>query len=489
MMIFHCSHQTFSFLLATIIVVGLGTISTAGEMNVLADLAEQQQWERLAESIDDHPVNDVQVDRMSALHWAVYHKHVPTVKKLIEHSADVNAVSRYAVTPLSLSCQTGHAEIVELLLKAGADANFVASGGVTPLMIASRVGHPAVIEVLLKHEAEIDARERQGQTALMWASAAGNVQAVDLLIKHGADINAASKSTFTAMMFAARNGKLDVVQRLVAAGVDVNHAMQPKSSGGRNPRRGTSALLLAVESGHYELAMWLVEHGADPNDQRSGYAPLHSLTWTRKPKRGEDPDGDPPPRGSGNLTDLQFVRAIVHAGADVNLRLKNGSGGRAHLNHKGATPFLLAARTADMPYLKVLMELGADPDIPNSEGCTPLMACAGVGVRAVGEEAGTEPEVLETLAFLIEHGADVNAVDENKETAMHGAAYRNFPKVVDFLAEQGADPEKWNHKNKPGWTPVMIAQGHRPGSFKPSPVTVAALKRAMNRKSVADSSQ
>ena len=130
--------------------------------------------------------------------------------------------------------------------------------------------------------------------------------------------------------------------------------------------------------------------------------------------------------------------------------------------------------------MQLLVELGADPSIANAEGATPLMAAAGVGVRAVGEEAGTEPEVIEAIQFLLDHGNDVNAVDENKETAMHGAAYRNFPRVVEFLASRGADSATWNHKNVSGWTPVMIAQGHRPGSFKPSPVTVAALNAAMN---------
>ena len=109
------------------------------------------------------------------------------------------------------------------------------------------------------------------------------------------------------------------------------------------------------------------------------------------------------------------------------------------------------------------------------------MAAAGIGVRAVGEEAGTEPEVIEAIDFLVGVGLEVNTIDKNKETAMHGAAYRNFPDVVDCLAKHGAVSKHWDHKNKWGWTPVMIAQGHRPGSFKPSPVTVEALQRAMER--------
>jgi ankyrin repeat protein len=140
---------------------------------------------------------------------------------------------------------------------------------------------------------------------------------------------------------------------------------------------------------------------------------------------------------------------------------------------------LLAGKTCDLPYLRLLSELGADPGITNVDGTTPLIAAAGVGVLAVGEEPGTVEEVKETVDFLLSLGCDLNAVDANGETVMHGAAYRNYPETVAYLAELGADPRTWNHKNKWGWTPVMIAQGQRPGSFKPSPETVAALEAAM----------
>ena len=467
-------------LCAALLLSSFYVISVQASESPLVQAAEAADWPLVQRLISDgSPVDQAQPDGMTALHWAVFHNHKQTVQCLIDAKSDVNAATRYQVTPLTIACEIGNDSIATLLLGAGADVKHKLPGGVTPLMIAARSGNEEIVRALLKNGANANATERRDQTALMWAAAEGNVQAVEVLIESGCDLNASAKSGFTAMMFAAREGKANVIEKLIASGVDVSAVIASNSKQKRSPRQGTSALTLAVESGHFELAMQLVEYGADPNDQRSGFAPLHSLSWIRKPNRGEEPDGDPPPRGSGKLTSLQFVRALVAAGADVNARLKRGKSGKAVLNHRGATPFLLAAKTADVPLLKLLIELGADPTIPNVDGTTPLMAAAGVGVRAVGEEAGTESEVIEAIEFLLQHGNEVNVVDKNRETPMHGAAYRNFPRVVEFLAKHGSDSTTWNHKNVSGWTPVMIAQGHRPGSFKPSPETVAALQSAM----------
>ena len=223
----------------------------------------------------------------------------------------------------------------------------------------------------------------------------------------------------------------------------------------------------------------MLEAAADPNDQRSGFPALHTLTWVRKPNRGDGDDGDPAPIGSGNLSSLQFVRQLVAHGADVNARLQTGKSGKGILTRKGATPFLLAAVTADAAYMRLLVELGADPLLPNAEHCTPLLAAAGVGTLAPTEEAGTEPEVIEAVQLALSLGADINAVDDNGETAMHGAAYKSLPQVVQLLADHGAKIAIWNQKNKWGWTPLRIAEGYRVGNFKPSAETISALHRVM----------
>jgi ankyrin repeat protein len=448
----------------------------------VADAAEKSDRASIQKLLKEKTdVNAPQADGMTALHWAAYHDDLETAKLLLKAGANVKVENRYGVTPLSLACQNGNGELVEALLAAGADSNTTLRGGETVLMTAARTGKVGPVNALLSHGAAVDAKERHGQTAIMWATADGHTEVVELLLKAKADFRTPlADSGFTPLMFAAREGRAEVVRELLKAGADLNEGMQPNKSGPKGPPKGTSALLLAVENGHFELALSLIEAGADPNDQRSGYTPLHMMTWVRKPPRGED-RGAPPPLGSGNLNSLQFIRKLVEHGADVNACLKTGRGGPGKWNPKGATPFFMAAATADIAYMKLLLELKADPKINNADGCTPLMVACGIGVGsdAANETAGEEPEVLEAAKLLLDLGVDINAVDANGETAMHAAALKNLPKVIQFLADHGANVQVWNKKNDFGSTPLMLAQGYRPGNFKPSFETIEAIKHVM----------
>ena len=462
-----------SLLLA--LVLSVPAVASVPSRASLADAVEKKDLAAIRALLPDSNANAAQVDGMTALHWAAHHDDLATAKALLAAKANPKAENRYGVTPLSLACTNGSAAMVSLLLDAGADANFPLRGGETPLMTAARTGQLDAVKALLARGAEANAKLPQGgQTALMWAATEGHAAVVEALLAAGADFRPALDTGFNAMLFAVRTGHTDVVRALLKAGVDINAVTQPTRTGNKLPRRGSSALTIAVENGRFDLAALLLDLGADPNDLRSGYAPLHIISWLRKPDTGED-EGDPIPEDNGKLTSEDFIRKIVAKGANVNLRLTGGPSGGGRIARKGCTPFMLAADTADTAFLKLLVALGADPTLTNVDGCTPLMAAAGLGTRSVEEEAGTDEEAVAACAYLLSLGADLNAVAETGDTAMHGAAFANFPKVVKFLDAKGAKIEIWNRPNKRGWTPLLVAEGHRFGNFKPGFSTVAAF--------------
>jgi ankyrin repeat protein len=349
-------------------------------------------------------------------------------------------------------------------------------------MTAARAGKLGPVKALLARGATVDSRDtRHGQTALMWAAAEGHAEVAEELIKAGAGVRLRVDAGFTPLLFAVREGRIGVVKMLLKAGADVNDTVPAdvgrRGYGGRLPPPGASALLLAVTNGHYELAAHLLDAGANPNAALPGYTVLHAITSVRKPGVG---DNDPAPEGSGSMSSIEFVKTLVAHGADVNARMtRRANLANTRLKELGATPFLLAALTADAELMRTLAALGADPLLPNGDYSSPLMVAAGLATRSPGEDAGTESEVLDAVQAALDLGADPNAVDINGETAMHGAAYKNLPLVVKFLAAKGAKIDVWNRTNKFGWTPLAIAVGYRFGNFKPSPETEAALREVM----------
>lgn len=472
-------------------------------------------------------VNVAEPDGTTALHRAVQRDDVETVELLIRAGANVKTANRYGVTPLIVACTNGNAAIMRKLIEAGADANTALPEGETALMTAARTGKVEAVKLLVAHGADVNAKESgRGQTALMWAAAENNVETVKALVEGGADVTARSNGGFTALLFAVRAGKAEAVHALLESGVSANDAIQmaasrpaqmssspagvnsperpvppagvnstpssattggasvlgrqggsqdPSNTGSRgrgNTATGTSALTLAIVNAHFELAAFLLDKGADPNADGQGWTPLHQLAWTRRPPIQH---GLPPPVQTGTTNSLDLAKKLLARGANPNARMTRepSDGARNVLNRIGSTPFLQAAKLGDVAYMRVLVEHGADASIKTEDGATPMMAAAGVGIWQLGESAGTNEEVFEAVKLCYELGNDVNAVDANGYTALHGAAHRGANDIVKFLVEKGA---KLDVANKLGWTPYLIADGvFYPNTYNRRPETAALL--------------
>jgi len=479
------------YALMLVLVVCAGAVPVGAQVSIV-DAIKAGDTARVRALIDARvDVNATQPDGTTPLHWAVDRDRPDMVQMLIRAGANVKAANRYGATPLWLASVNGNPKTIAMLLEGGADAGSANADGETALMVAARTGKTDAVNLLLARGADPNAKEGwRGQTALMWAAAEGHAAVIDLLVGRGADLKMRSNAGFTALLFAAREGRIAAVEALLKAGADMNDSLPVRrrvpQAANQAPAPpppplevGLNAFLLAAANAHYELAARLLDRGTDPNAAPQGYTALHQVSWVRK--AGVSGSNNPAPQGSGTMDSLTFVRKLVSKGAQLNARVtKRPSMGVTTLNSIGATPFLLAARTADAPLMKLLAELGADPMLTNEDGSTPLMVAAGLGTNAPGEDPGTEPEVLEAVKVALDLGNDLNAVDKNGETAMHGAAYKHVPSVVRYLAEKGAKIEVWNRPNSKGWTPLTITEGVQRGmNIVSSPPTAAVIREVM----------
>jgi ankyrin repeat protein len=432
-----------------------------------------------------------------ALHGAVQRGDLAAVNALLDRGVNPNGADRYGTRALTLAGVNGDPPIVDRLLRAGADPNGALPGGETALMTAARTGSVAVIKNLLAHGARVDAAEHlRGQTALMWAAAANNPGAVKALIDGGADVRARSHGpkvapaeaaadarretgyggrtrrgrldSFTPLLFAVRDGAKEAVATLLDNGADVNDTVED----------GTSALVIAAMNAHWELGAYLLERGADPNAAKQGWTALHQLTRTR----GLSWARLPHPVGSGSSTSIDFARALLEHEANVNARMTaafKADNERPRIVQVGATPFLLAAKNVDHQLMRLLAQHGADPMAKTGSNTTALMLAAGLQIYSIGEDSGTNEDALEAVKLCLELGNDVNAADDNGETALHGAAWRGDTKIVMLLVEKGARLDAREKKGQ--FTPLAYAHlVYTPGMvFQSWPETEALLRKLM----------
>ena len=505
-------------------------------------------------------------DGTTALHVAAQRNDAELASLLITAGANLRATTRLGgYTPLHLASQNGATAAIKALAAAGADVNARTSTGATPLMFAAASGSADAVTTLVELSADPNAVESaNGQTALMFAAALDRADAVRALVQHGADAKVTSRtvdvSTFnapedvlqqqirdaqnaksaaaatpggapaapprpansnavggvsrpytfneligqqgglTALHFAARQGAVRTVQTLVDLGADVNAV---------SPADRTSPLLIATINGQFDVAAFLLAHGAQPNlASEAGMTPLFAalnVEWAPKMFY-------PQPRAylQQQTSYLDLLTALLDKGADPNQRLNKKiwytqfNFDLLRIDESGATPFWRAAYASDIDAMKLLVAHGADPTVPTSKpagrtrigdndrearetsplpqvpvggpGIPPLLAAAGPGYGegfAANAHRFAPGGMLAAVKYLVEElHADVNATDAEGNTAVHNAASRGDNEMIQYLVSKGADVKT---VNRLGQTTVDMANGPAQRT-QPYPETIKLLE-------------
>jgi ankyrin repeat protein len=336
------------------------------------------------------------------------------------------------------------------------------------------------------------------QTPLMWAAdAPKNAGAiVKLLLAKGASVKPRALYSdwesqitsepraqyrpvggLTALLYAARGGCFDCVEALIGAGADVNLPTP----------EGVTALMLALDNDHNDVAKLLLDRGANPSvwdwwgrtalyivvDRREA-----ALTPAGRGGFGGGRGGRGAAPASSPESSMEVINKLLAADVDPNPELnmhrpsRGGNSGRfvEEFLNTGCTPLMRAAIGNDIEVARVLLAKGANPNIVGM-GLTPFLVAAGVGTggRGTGLAASTSAGGAANTALmemLIEHGADVNAQVTGTKTysmrisrapsstegmtALHVAAQSGRTDLVKFLLDKGAKTE------------IVDSNGHKP---------------------------
>jgi len=299
---------------------------------------------------------------------------------------------------------------------------------------------------------------------------------------------------------AARQGQREAVSALLAAHANINE-----------PTLGDHAtpMLVAIINGQYDLAKDLLDKGAEPNmASENGVTPLYAVLncqWAAKALY-------PQPRAQEQqqLSYLQLMEALLQKGANPNARLTKKvwyaqyDFDQSGIDETGSTPFWRAAYASDIDAMKLLVKWGGDPNVwtirtpgrvrtgdadrqvedvsgmapvpVGAPAIPPLLAAAGQGYGegfAANHHRYAPTGMLAAVKYLIEElHVDVNARDQEGNTAIHNAAARGDNEMIQYLVSKGGDPKL---VNRAGQTTVDMANGPVQ-RISPFPETIKLLE-------------
>jgi ankyrin repeat protein len=262
---------------------------------------------------------------------------------------------------------------------------------VPKLVRAAERGDRAAVEAMLRAGANARETDIDGTTALHWSANTGDLELTRILIKAGADARATNQYGATPLSAAAEIGAADVLDALLKAGADVESP---------NPE-GQTALMAVARTGKVDAARILLKHRANPNaaEQWGGQT---ALMWAAAQSQPE------------------MIRLLLQNGAKVDARATTrdwqrrvtAEGRPKDMNRGGLTALLYAARESCVPCAKELLARGADIDLADPDGVTPLI----LALTNIHWDMGR---------FLIERGANVNLWDFYGQTPLYAAVDMN----------------------------------------------------------------
>ncbi|KAL6072830.1 Palmitoyltransferase [Balamuthia mandrillaris] len=343
-------------------------------------------------------------------------------------------------TFLHLMCLQGNPAIVARLIDNGADINALDGKGSTPLHLAAANGHlgtqapPHCVKVLLDRHADPNVEEPYTRCSPLHHAAQYNqTQVLQLLIESGATVDHKDRNGALPIHKASAQGHLEAVQILLGAGAFL-HA---------EDREGNNAFLLALLSGHSQVSAYLLEQGADG--------------------RCHNTAGDTPLWGAALHLDKCMVEKILCASKKYGIDLNSQTG-----KHKQTLLHRCVLMLEDQKakaVIKLLISMGANVNVLNGEGKTPLFIAAyldrfplarmllkrynaAVGVRDAAQNTAlffcSAPRMAK---LLLKHGAEVNAVNLSGNTPLHAAYCFHGASVAWVLSQAGASTAVLNCNN------------------------------------------
>lgn len=220
---------------------------------------------------------------------------VALATELLDDGASVDARDRFGARPLSHAARFGHPEMVDLLLARGAPIDARNLAGATALYFAAEAGRTSVAQKLIERGADVKLTGRSGISPVAAAAYAGNDAIVEALLAHGADERVPDETGKPPIVYAAAGARFDIVKRLLARNIDINaryandltllmwaagpdekvpeaeaikvvtYLLDAGAHIDDRDARGRTALMIAAEGGHAEIANILLARGADPS--------------------------------------------------------------------------------------------------------------------------------------------------------------------------------------------------------------------------------